>query len=467
MDDDAQDQQARDSDLRAGAEAIVRALRAAGHEACFVGGCVRDLVMGAQPHDYDIATDARPDRIESLFSHTVPVGRAFGVMLVREGGTLYEVATFRADGAYRDGRRPEAVTFAGAREDAKRRDFTINGLFHDPIEDETIDWVGGVADIEARRVRAIGDPAERFEEDHLRLLRAVRFAARLGFTIEDATRGALESRAARIVHISAERVRDELVRMFTHAGAGRALHLLHETGLLAHVLPEVAAMAGCAQPPQFHPEGDVLVHTALALDRLNEAADPSPALAFAVLLHDVGKPPTASLDGERIRFNGHAEVGAEMADRIGRRLRLSATQVGRVRDLVAHHMRFQHVTQMKTSTLKRFLGMDGFDEHLELHRADCLASHGDVSHYEFCRAKRGEFSQEVIRPEPLVTGRDLIGLGLEPGPRFGRILRAVEDAQLEGEIATREAALELVRWLVDADTDNPAESGTEGGDARD
>jgi len=428
------------ADLRTNAEMIVRTLRAAGHEAYFAGGCVRDLVMELSPHDYDVTTSARPEDVMALFERTVPVGAAFGVVLVIVGGREYEVATFRTEGAYSDGRHPDRVAFATAEEDVKRRDFTINGLLYDPTTAEVIDYVGGRADIERGIVRTIGDPDERFAEDRLRLIRAVRFAARFGFEIEAATRAALTRLAPTVTSVSWERIRDELVKMLTGPNRGAALRLLEETGLLAAVLPEVAAMVGVEQPPAFHPEGDVFGHTALTLDALEA---PTPVRALGALLHDVGKPPTFS-ETDRIRFNNHDAVGAELADAVCKRLRLSTDVRRQVVEIVRNHMRFMHAPEMRESKLKRLLRRETFADELAVHKADCLASHGDMTVYDYLVQKQAELPAEVIKPAPLVTGDDLIAAGYEPGPLFGEILTAVEDLQLEGKLTARDEALAWV-----------------------
>ena len=421
---------------------VVAKLRGAGHQAWLVGGCVRDLLLGRPPKDYDVSTDARPDRILDLFPNAAQVGVQFGVVLVRADFVQVEVATFRSDHDYSDGRRPDRVRFeTDPRQDVQRRDFTINGLLLDPFTGEVLDFVGGRRDLEARTVRAIGDPEMRFREDHLRLLRAVRFAARLGFTIEAATLEAIGRLHALIRSVSAERVRDELIRILTEGGARYGFELLERTGLLGDLLPEVAAMRGVAQPPQFHPEGDVWVHTLLLLEQLR---NPTPTLALAALLHDVGKPPTFRVT-DRIRFDGHVEEGVKLASAILQRLRFSRDQIERVEALVASHMRFADAHRMKPSTLKRFLRLPHFDEHLELHRLDCLAAHGRLETYDFVRRKLLETPPEQLKPVPLIGGRDLIEAGYVPGPLFSRILEAVEDAQLEGRVNTRDDALALVR----------------------
>ena len=429
-------------DSEALARAAIGRLRAAGHQAYLVGGSVRDLLLGRKPKDFDVSTDARPDRIVALFLGSGQVGAQFGVVLVREGGAQVEVATFRSDSDYSDGRRPDAVRFEGdPRADVLRRDFTINGLMMDPETGGVLDYVGGRADLESGVVRAIGDPDARFAEDHLRLLRAVRFAARLGFRIDEATLAAIQRHHGLIAKVAAERVGGELSRILTEGGARRGLELLRETGLLADILPEVAAMIGVQQPPEFHPEGDVWTHT---LGLLGGLRHPTLTLALAALLHDVGKPPTFRV-AERIRFDGHAERGVEMAHAILGRLRFSGEAMERVEALVGNHMRFLNAGRMKESTIKRFLRMPDFEEHLELHRLDCLAGSGYLQNYELIRRKLAEYPEEHLRPRPLLTGTDLIAAGYQPGPRFSKILTAVEDAQLEGAIHTAGEAMEMVR----------------------
>ncbi len=430
--------------LRKKARQIVERLTEAGHQALFAGGCVRDTLRGDDPHDVDIATDATPDEVQALFEQTIAVGSKFGVIIVVLGDHQFEVATFRTETGYSDGRHPDEVEFADAQADAERRDFTINGLFYDPLADEVIDYVGGEADIQAGVVRAIGDPHARFAEDALRLMRAVRFAARFGYQLEDGTRAALDAHAADITRVSAERIRDELLRILAGPHRGQALELLRATGLLHEVLPEVEAMHGCPQPPEFHPEGDVFTHTRIALDALGD--EPAPELAFAVLLHDVGKPPTRTqAEGDRIRFNLHQEVGVELTRDICERLRFSAAQTGQIIELVHEHMKFAAVTQMRESTLKRFLRNPHIEALLELHRVDCVASHGDLTNYQFCTQKLESLGEEEMRPPRLLTGDDLLDLGYTPGPIFGTILHRIEDAQLEGQVATRHEALALVR----------------------
>jgi len=430
---------------------IVRKLREHGYQAFLVGGCVRDLLLGREPADYDVATDATPDEVVRIFPETYAVGAQFGVVLVPlpkdsasqgENDTV-EVATFRTDIGYSDGRHPDQVRYSkNPREDVERRDFTINGLLLDPIKNEVLDFVGGLDDLKQKIIRTIGDPHRRFDEDKLRMLRAVRFAARFGYTIESATFTAIRERAAQIHQVSRERIRDEILKMLTEGRAKPAFELLDETGLLEQILPEIKKMQGVPQPPEYHPEGDVWIHTLLLLDGL--PSDCSKTLALGALLHDVGKPPTFQVL-DRIRFNQHAEVGTRMAEEICRRFRMSNEDTEQVCALVANHMRFGDVMRMKESTLKRFLRLPKFDEHLSLHRLDCLSSHRDLTLYEFAKDKFETMPAEQVRPEPLITGNDLITAGFLPGPQFKEWLTAVEDAQLEGAIRTKEEAMELVK----------------------
>lgn len=425
---------------------IVRTLRQRGHQSLLVGGCVRDLLLGREPADYDVATDATPDEVLRLFPGALGVGAQFGVVLVPfpEGGTAVEVATFRSDGLYSDGRHPDEVRFTkSAAEDVQRRDFTINGLLLDPLDgDKVLDHVGGRADMEKGIIRAIGEPRRRFAEDKLRMLRALRFAARFGYQIEPATFFAIRDSAQQIAQVSAERIRDEMAKMLTEGAARKAFELLDESGLLAVVLPEVAKYKGVEQPPQFHPEGDVWVHTLLLLAGL--PAGSAATLGWGALLHDVGKPPTFRRAPDRIRFDNHADVGARMTEEICRRLRMSNDETERIVGLVAQHMKFPEMPRMRQSTLKRFLRQPGFDEHLELHRLDCLASHRDLTLHAFATDQLAAIPPEQIRPAPLVTGDDLIAAGYQPGPEFKAMLREVEDAQLEGALQGKEQALE---WL--------------------
>jgi poly(A) polymerase len=425
------------------ARRVAEALKAAGYQSYYVGGCVRDLLLNQQPKDFDVATDATPDRVLDLFPNARRVGAHFGVVLVSEGEVQVEVATFRSDHAYEDGRRPGRVQFeTDPREDVVRRDFTINALLMDPATGEVLDFVEGRRDLEQRVIRAIGDPERRFTEDHLRMLRAIRFAARFGFDIEPETFGAIRRLHGLIRRVSAERVRDELTRILTEGGARRGFELLDESGLLNDVLPEVAAMKGVAQPPEFHPEGDVWTHTLLMLEDLDH---PTATLAWGVLLHDVGKPGAFRAGPDRIRFNGHVELGVDLAKNIMRRLRFSNSDCEQVIALIANHMRFKDAPSMKESTIKRFLRMDRFDEHLELHRLDCLNSHGRLDAYQMMKTRLEDTPPAELKPARLLTGRDLIAAGYEPGPRFREMLQAVEDAQLEGAVHTREEALALVR----------------------
>jgi poly(A) polymerase len=429
------------------AASICRELHASGFKAYLVGGCVRDLVLGREPEDYDVATDAHPDRVQELFPSSVDVGARFGVILVVEDGAQVEVATFRSDVGYSDGRHPDRVEYSTSpEEDVRRRDFTINGLMQDMETQEILDFVGGREDLRQGMVRAIGTPEVRFREDRLRIVRAVRFAARFGYIIEPATFRAIVAAAPHITEVSAERLRDEITKLLTEGAARRAFELLDATGLLQACLPEIAAMKGVAQPPEFHPEGDVWVHTLLMLENLPPR--PPATLAWAVLLHDVGKPPTfksAQETGDRIRFDGHAEIGARMAAAICRRLRFSIDDTEQIEALVANHLRFKDVFQMRPATLKRFARLPRFEEeHLELHRLDCLASHGNLDAYEFVRRFLRETPPEEVRPPRLLTGEDLKAMGFSPGPRFKEILHAIEEGQLEGKLIRREDAVDFV-----------------------
>ena len=444
------------SDKASHATQIVQELRAARHSAYLAGGCVRDLILGREPADYDVATSATPQEVMRIFPLTYAVGVQFGVVLIpirredadgQRDNYAIEVATFRSDGLYSDGRHPDQVQFSqDARTDVRRRDFTINGLLLDPVSKEVFDYVGGRKDLELGIIRTIGHPRERFAEDKLRMLRAVRFAARFGYAIETATLAEIKQLATHIHQVSRERIRDEILKMLTEGRARRAFELLDESGLLQQVLPEIKRMQGVQQPPQFHPEGDVWVHTLMLLEGLQPNC--SKSLALGVLLHDVGKPPTFRVAPDRIRFDQHAEVGTKMAEDICRRFRLSNEETEQVCGLVANHMRFGDVQRMKPSTLKRFLRLPKFDEHLELHRLDCLGSHRDLELYDFARQQLSAMPEEQIRPRPLITGDDLIAAGYKPGPQFKELLTAVEDAQLDGSINTREEALELVRKIV-------------------
>jgi poly(A) polymerase len=452
---------------------IVATLRSHGDEAYLAGGCVRDLLLGRQPADYDVATSATPDVVLDMFPRTFAVGAHFGVVLVapetENAGFVTEVATFRSDLAYSDGRHPDGVRYTKtAAEDVERRDFTINGLLLDPLHgggpldplrggslleecvrdpqllrDAVLDFVGGLADLDAGVVRAIGRPETRFEEDRLRMLRAVRFAARFEFELEAETHRAIRSLASRIHAVSRERVRDELAKMLTEGHARRAFELLDATGLLAEVLPEIARMKGVEQPPQYHPEGDVWTHTLLVLDQL--PAGCTATLAWGALLHDVGKPPTFRRAPDRIRFDGHVEIGVAMGAEICRRFRFSNEETRQILALIENHMRFMDAPRMKESTLKRFFRMQQFDEHLALHRMDCMAASGNLDHWNFVRERYQSMPEEAVRPKPLITGRELIAAGYLPGARFRQMLSAAEDAQLEGAIVTTEQALQWVR----------------------
>jgi putative nucleotidyltransferase with HDIG domain len=443
------------------AETIVERLRAEGYDAYFAGGCVRDMLLGREPQDFDVATNARPDVVLDLFPRTFAVGAHFGVVLVADevhlGNTgdeeiVTEVATFRSDGAYSDGRRPDEVRFSDSpQEDVVRRDFTINGMLLDPqvlaetddINQAVLDLVGGREDLAAGVVRAIGDPDRRFAEDRLRMLRAVRFAARFEFDIEAETEKAIRGHAEAISQVSSERIRDELTRMLTEGRARRAFELLDSTSLLRQVLPELSLMHGVEQPPEYHPEGDVWVHTLLLLQKL--PAGVSPTLAWGALLHDVGKPATFERAPDRIRFNGHVEVGVRIAENICRRLRFSNEDTAQIAALVENHMRFGDVMRMKESTLKRFFRLPRFPEHLELHRIDCLSSHADLTLYHYAKQRYETLPEEAVKPPLLVTGEDLIAAGYRPGPLFKEMLAAAEDAQLEGLISSKDEGLKLVR----------------------
>jgi poly(A) polymerase len=452
--------------LKEFAISIVRILRERGYKAYLVGGCVRDLLLGREPADYDVTTDAIPDEVMRIFPETYAVGAQFGVVLVPSPerdvasnvstencrdvtgyvsprANAVEVATFRSDIGYSDGRHPDQVRFSkDPREDVERRDFTINGLLLDPITNEVLDFVGGRKDLEAGIIRTIGDPERRFAEDKLRMVRGIRFAARFDYAIAPDTFQAIQKLASQIDQVSQERVRDELSKMLTEGHARQAFLLLDGTGLLHEVLPEIEAMKGVEQPPQFHPEGDVFVHTLLLLDKLPH---PCPiTLAWGALLHDVGKPATFRVAPDRIRFDGHVDVGVKIAEEICQRLRFSNDDTGQILALVENHMRFAHALRMNQSTFKKFVRMPRFDEHLELHRMDCLSSHGDLTSYNFTREKMAAMSPAIMRPAPLITGDDLIGAGYVPGPQFKKILAAVEDGQLEGRLRSRDDAMAFV-----------------------
>jgi len=427
---------------------IVQRLRDAGFTAYWAGGCVRDRLMGRAPKDIDIATNAPPDAIPPLFEKTVAIGKSFGVIGVVMDKHLYEVATFRRDAAYEDGRRPTSVTFTDAKEDAQRRDFTVNALFYDPLDDKVIDYVDGVADIERRVLRTVGRAEERFQEDHLRLLRAIRFASVLDFTIEPATFAAIQTHADLLKRISVERIQQELTRTWLEAiRPGDALQLLLDSGLLRVVLPEVAAMDGQEQPPEFHPEGDVFQHTKIMMNLMGER---DTVLAWSVLLHDIGKPPTASLgpgrDGEtRIRFDGHDKVGERMAREILSRLRFPNKIIEAVCTCIGNHMRFMHVQEMRNAKLRRFVGSPFFDTEMELHRLDCLSSHGMLDNYTFLQSYMNQLAHEPVLPEPWLTGHDILAMGVPKGPEVGRWLRRAYELQLEGAASDRESLLALIR----------------------
>ncbi len=428
------------------ANSICDTLRRSGYQALLVGGCVRDLLLGREPADYDVTTDATPERVMTLFPESIAVGAQFGVILIPRDGLKVEVATFRSDVGYSDGRHPHSVVYSKtAQEDVQRRDFTINGLLMRHDSGEVLDYVGGQADLQAKVIRAIGEPGRRFTEDKLRMMRAVRFAARFGFEIEAETFRAIRRHVAEIHQVSPERLREELTKMLTEGAARRAFELLDEIWLLQQVLPEIGAMKGVEQPPQFHPEGDVWIHTRLMLEGLPK--DASPTLAWGVLLHDVGKPPTfqsAAETGDRIRFNNHVEVGARMTEAICKRLRFSTEDTEQILALVDNHMKFGAVEGMRASTLKKFVRLPHFDEHLALHRLDCLTSHRHLESYDFLRRFLEVTPPEQVRPERLLTGDDLQAMGFRPGPLFSEVLRALEDAQLEGQIRTREEAEDYV-----------------------
>ncbi len=427
--------------LRRCAEKIVKVLRDSGHEAYFAGGCVRDMVMKVEPDDYDIATSAVPEEVIRLFRKTLKVGARFGVVIVLLDGHQFEVATFRTESSYSDGRRPDSVQFSTPEEDVTRRDFTINGLLYDPSKKEVLDYIGGRDDIKRRIVRTIGDPVERFSEDRLRMLRAVRFASRLGFEIDPATFEAIKEMAAGVVEVSMERICVEITKMFTSENADIALQLMHDSGLLGYVLPEVESMIGIEQPDEFHPEGDVFEHTKGIMGMLKE---PSDVLAFAALLHDAGKPQTFKVS-DRIRFHNHDSVGAEIADRILHRLKFSNEKRRKIVDMIQNHMRFMHAPQMRESTLKKLIRRETFEDELELHRLDCLASHGSLDIYDFLVGKWKEFPPEEIKPAPMISGHDLVEMGFTPGPIFQKILSSVEEMQLERKLDSREDALKWVK----------------------
>ena len=430
---------------KAAAVEIIGKLQEEGHIAYLAGGCVRDMLRGEIPKDYDIATSALPEQITSIFSKTREVGVHFGVVIVIKDNQAFDVATFRNDGSYNDGRHPEDVTFSTPEEDTARRDFTINGIFFDPISQKHIDFVNGRSDIEKKVVRAIGDPDLRFQEDHLRLLRAVRFAARFNYEIEEKTWKSIKLNASGISKISKERVRDELTKILLNENRVLGFDLLVDSGLMVHIIPEILQLRGCEQPPQFHPEGDVFVHTRLMLSLLKD--NPSIELVLSVLLHDIGKPATYSFDeaAGRIRFNGHDKLGAEMSNQILRDLKFSNSIIEDVVQMVANHMTFKDVQKMRQSKLKRFMSRSTFSDEKELHRVDCLGSWGGLDNYDFLNEKMIEFANEPIIPAPLLTGKDLIEFGWAPGPNLGETLNSVQDLQLEGTLNSKEEALEWIK----------------------
>ena len=440
--------------MREAAMVLTRHLQNAGFTAYFAGGCVRDRLMGRTPDDYDIATDARPEQMKKLFPNAKWVGAHFGVVNVRSSGYEYQIATFRTDGSYTDGRRPESVEFSTPEEDAARRDFTVNGLFEEPESGAILDFVGGLADLKKKSIRAIGNARQRFEEDHLRLLRAVRFATVLeGFTIEDETWSAICHAAPKIQQIAPERIRAELGKIWAHPCRGHGFDLLVESGLMQAILPEIMQLRGCEQPPQWHPEGDVFTHTRIMLDLLPPQAPEE--LVLAVLLHDIAKPATASTDSDgRIRFNGHDRVGAEMAETILRRLRYPNDIIEPVVVMVRQHMNFMNVKSMRTAKLKHFMARSTFALELELHRADCLSSNGLLDNHAFLHEKQEEFAQTPLIPPRLVSGMDLLELGWQAGPELGRMLADIQTLQLEGELSTRADA---INWLLARRPSSPAD----------
>ncbi len=434
------------SELLDFAKELVSELIGSGHKAFCVGGCARDTIIGIEPKEYDITTSATPEEVSEIFPHTVPIGVSFGVVLVITGKYQFEVATFRKDQSYSDGRHPDNVIYStDEQEDVLRRDFTINGMLYDPISEEVIDYVGGIDDIESKIVKTIGDPYERFNEDKLRMMRAIRFSSRYNFELDSDTFQAIEKLAPDITQVSSERIRDEILKIITQKNPGQGIIMLSESGLLKYILPDVEIMRGVEQPPEFHPEGDVFVHTCLVLEKLfeNQEGLVSPELAMGALLHDVGKPPTFSVS-DRIRFNGHDRLGADMSKRICKELKFSNKQIEVIYALIKEHLKFKDVFKMKKSTLKRFIGMPHFEEHMALHLADCQASHGMTKAYDFIMEKFDEFEDEEIKPTPLLSGKELIEMGYKPGPLFTEILNFVEEAQLEGNIKSPDEARLLV-----------------------
>ncbi len=422
---------------------IVQTLQEHGYKAFLAGGCVRDMIMGKESFDYDIATDAMPHDVIRIFQKTIPVGIQFGVVIVVKEGHNFEVATFRTEDSYSDGRHPDRISFSTPENDVKRRDFTINGLLYDPVKDEILDYVGGRKDIEAGIVRTIGDPIERFTEDKLRMIRAARFACRFHFSIHKDTQQAIMQLAPQIHMVSAERIREELEKIITGPNPHIGIKLLEELHLLQEILPEVSNTRGVQQPENFHPEGDVFIHTLLALSKME---NPSWTLAMGVLLHDIGKAVTFTVT-DRIRFNLHEKVGADMATEICDRLKTSTDDKERIRWLVLKHLCFKDAQKMRLNKLKRLFAEEGYPELAELCRADALASSGDLSDYDYCQEMFQKLSREEVKPEPLITGHDLIAMGLKPGPLFKEILTKIEDEQLDGNLTTKETAIERVKEL--------------------
>ena len=438
-----------DTDLFRKAVSIVQKLHDAGHYALFAGGCVRDYLMSEAPHDFDIASTAKPEEVEALFDKTIPVGKQFGVILVVIGDDQFEVATFRGESEYQDGRHPEKIWFTNAEEDALRRDFTVNGLFYDPLKQEVIDYVGGQKDLGNKIIRSIGVAEDRFTEDKLRLLRAVRFASTLGFGIEDLTWKATQKMASQINVVSPERIRDELVKIMTRPGAAHGFQLLSDSGLMQVILPEIEAMKGCEQQPEYHPEGDVFVHTKLLLEKLDK---PSVTLAFGALFHDVAKPPTYEIRKGKITFYAHAPIGADMTKEIMKRLRFSNQEIKDVCEAVRYHMTFGDAQNMRSGKLKRFVMRPTFEDEMELHRIDCLSSHGMLDNYTFLQDKLKEYEVEDLKPEAFLSGHDVLKTGCPKGPKIRQLLEEAYDLQLEGQLKTREEALEWLNSQVNSDT---------------
>ena len=427
--------------------AIAKTLKSNGHQVLFAGGCVRDFLMRQEPQDFDLATTARPEIVESLFAKTIAVGKQFGVILVMDREDCFEVATFRQEGAYRDGRHPDEIRFTSPQEDALRRDFTVNGLFFDPFENKVIDYVNGQEDIKRRVIRAIGDPLKRFEEDKLRLLRAVRFASTLDFEIEKPTWDALCRMAGEITVVSPERIRDELIKILTRPGAARGYTLMSDCGLMRVILPEIETMKGVQQQPEYHPEGDVFIHTRMLLEKLDK---PSLALAFGALFHDIAKPKTFAVREGRITFYEHEHIGVQMTEAIMRRLRFSNDQIRDVCACVGNHMKFANVQQMRSGKLKQFVSRPTFTDELEMPRIDCLSSHGMLDNYKFLGVKLKEYEKEDLKPKPILTGHDLQALGMKPGPEMKPLLEELYELQLEGQFPDKTAALAWVQKKMQA-----------------